>query len=76
MFTVQWTPAALDTYDGKEWFLEAKPHEVRGGKIAAPRPPTTGTTIEQRYVLTSLLSPWMPAAYAARTVDAGNPARP
>jgi transglutaminase-like putative cysteine protease len=65
-----WRLTGLDTYDGSEWFLEAKPREVRNGVIPAPKPPTTGDVIEQSFRLTSLLSPWMPAAYAALSVDA------
>jgi len=65
-----WRLTGLDEYDGREWVLEARPRSIRNGVVAAPRPPTTGDVIEQRYRLTSLLSPWMPAAYAARTIDA------
>jgi transglutaminase-like putative cysteine protease len=65
-----WRLTALDTFDGNEWFLEAKPKEVLKGVVPAPKPPTTGEIVEQHYRLTSLLSPWMPAAYAARSVDA------
>jgi transglutaminase-like putative cysteine protease len=68
-----WRLTSLDRYDGREWVLEAKPRPVRNGAVSAPTPPATGEFLEQRYRLTSLLSPWMPAAYAARSVDA--PAR-
>ena len=65
-----WRLTALDHYDGREWVLEARPRPVRGGVVRAPAPPATGEVFEQRYQLTSLLSPWMPAAYAARSVEA------
>ncbi len=65
-----WRLTGLDSYDGREWVLEARPRAVRGGAVSAPEPPTTGDFLEQSYRLTSLLSPWMPAAYAARSVDA------
>ncbi len=65
-----WRLTALDSYDGREWVLEARPRPVRRGIVRPPNPPTTGDTLEQRYRLTSLLSPWMPAAYAARSIDA------
>ncbi len=65
-----WRLTALDRYDGREWVLEARPRPVRDGVVRAPVPPATGEIFEQRYRLTSLLSPWMPAAYAARSVDA------
>jgi transglutaminase-like putative cysteine protease len=65
-----WRLTALDRYDGREWVLEARPRPVRNGIVRAPVPPTTGDIFEQHYRLTSLLSPWMPAAYAARSVDA------
>jgi transglutaminase-like putative cysteine protease len=65
-----WRLTALDKYDGREWVLEARPRPVRDGVVRAPVPPATGEILEQRFRLTSLLSPWMPAAYAARSVDA------
>lgn len=65
-----WRLTALDRYDGREWVLEARPRPVRNGIVRAPNPPATGDVFEQHYRLTSLLSPWMPAAYAARSVDA------
>jgi transglutaminase-like putative cysteine protease len=64
-----WRLTALDEYDGKEWVLEARPRTVRNGIVRAPTPITTGDILEQHYRLTSLLSPWMPAAYAARSVE-------
>ena len=64
-----WRLTGLDTYDGKEWFLEAHPHDVLNGVVSPPSPPTTGDVVEQKVTLTSLLSPWLPAAYAARSVS-------
>lgn len=64
-----WRLTGLDDYDGREWVLEARPRPVRSDAIAAPRPPSTGEIVRQTYRLTSLLSPWMPAVYAARSVD-------
>lgn len=66
-----WRLTGLDEYDGREWVLEARPRPIRSGMIPPPRPETTGDVVEQTYRLTSLLSPWMPAAYAARTVQTG-----
>jgi transglutaminase-like putative cysteine protease len=65
-----WRLTGLDTYDGKEWFLEAHPHDVLKGVVPPPNPAATGDSVEQKVTLTSLLSPWLPAAYAARSVDA------
>jgi transglutaminase-like putative cysteine protease len=63
-----WRLTSLDAYDGTEWVLEARPRDVRDGVVPPAVPPTTGETIEQSYRLTSLLSPWLPAAYAATSV--------
>jgi transglutaminase-like putative cysteine protease len=64
-----WRLTGLDTYDGREWILEAHPRPVLRGDVRPPEPPATGDMLEQRFRLTSLLSPWMPAAYAARSID-------
>jgi transglutaminase-like putative cysteine protease len=64
-----WRLTGLDSFDGKEWSLEARPEPIRDGVIPQPDPPTTGETLEQSVRLTSLLSPWVPAAYAARSLD-------
>jgi len=63
-----WRLTALDTYDGKEWLLEAHPHDLLNGVVPQANPPVTGDAIDQKITLTSLLSPWLPAAYAARSV--------
>lgn len=63
-----WRLTGLDTYDGKEWFLEAHPRDVISGIVPPPNPVSSGDTVEQKITLTSLLSPWLPAAYAARSV--------
>lgn len=63
-----WRLTGLDAYSGREWVLEARPRDVRDGVVPAADPPTTGQTIEQSFRLTSLLSPWLPAAYAATSV--------
>ena len=60
-----WRLTGLDAYDGREWVLEARPRDVRDGVVPPVVPATTGQTLEQGYRLTSLLSPWLPAAYAA-----------
>ncbi len=65
-----WRLTSLDTYDGKEWFLQAHPHDLINSAVPAANPPTSGQTVEQTYTLTSLLSPWLPAAYAVRSIDA------
>ena len=67
-----WRLTSLDTYDGKEWFLQAHPHDVTNGVVPLPKPLTTGEAVEQTYTLTSLLSPWLPAAYAARSIDSSH----
>jgi transglutaminase-like putative cysteine protease len=64
-----WRLTGLDRYDGREWLLEAHPRDVVSGPLPAPDPPATGTTVTQRVTLTSLLSPWLPAAYAARSIE-------
>lgn len=63
-----WRLTGLDAYDGTEWVLEARPRDVRDGNVPPAEPPATGQEIEQSYRLTSLLSPWLPAAYAATSV--------
>lgn len=64
-----WRLTGLDDYDGAEWVLRARPRQVQDGVIPDPEPPTTGETLTQHYRLTSLLAPWLPAAYAARSVQ-------
>jgi transglutaminase-like putative cysteine protease len=72
-----WRLTALDAYDGSEWVLEARPRDIlgegqeKGAKLAIreAEPPTTGETLDQTYRLTSLLSPWAPAAYAATLIE-------
>ncbi len=64
-----WRLTGLDSYDGREWLLEAHPHDVVSGPLPQPNPPATGATVRQRVTLTSLLSPWLPAAYAARSIE-------
>ena len=67
-----WRLTGLDAYNGREWVLEARPRDVRDdGLVPAPDPPSAGDVLEQRYTLTSLLAPWLPAAYAAETIEAG-----
>ncbi|MGH2759803.1 MAG: transglutaminase TgpA family protein [Actinomycetota bacterium] len=66
-----WRLTGLDEYDGREWVLQARPRPIRNGNVRPPRPPATGEVLDQTYRLTSLLSPWMPAAYAARSVQTG-----
>jgi transglutaminase-like putative cysteine protease len=68
-----WRLTSLDAYDGTEWVLEARPRDIRDGVVPAAEPPTTGQEIEQSYRLTSLLSPWLPAAYAATGVVTNEP---
>ena len=63
-----WRLTSLDAYDGTEWVLEARPRDVRDGVVPPAVPPATGEQIEQSFRLTSLLSPWLPAAYAATSV--------
>ena len=63
-----WRLTSLDAYSGNEWVLEAHPRDVREGVVPKAEPPTTGEVLEQGYRLTSLLSPWLPAAYAATSV--------
>jgi transglutaminase-like putative cysteine protease len=68
-----WRLTSLDAYDGNEWVLEAHPRDVRDGTVPPAQPPVTGEILEQSYRLTSLLSPWLPAAYAARSVQTDKP---
>ncbi|HVE92399.1 MAG TPA: DUF3488 and transglutaminase-like domain-containing protein [Actinomycetota bacterium] len=64
-----WRLTGLDSYDGKEWVLEAEAVPTRNGPLPAPNPPVTGVTLEQQYSITSLLSPWLPAAFAASEIQ-------
>ena len=64
-----WRLTSLDAYDGREWVLEARPRDVRDGVLPEAEPPVTGEALDQTYRLTSLLSPWLPAAYAATSVE-------
>jgi len=64
-----WRLTALDTYDGHEWLLRAHPRSIANGNVPAPQPPASGDQVSQRYRLTSLLAPWLPAAYAATSVS-------
>ena len=64
-----WRLTALDTYDGTEWLLRAHPRSITGA-VPEPRPRPVGDEVAQRYRLTSLLAPWLPAAYAATGLEA------
>lgn len=64
-----WRLTGLDDYDGAEWVLRARPRDVRNGAIPRPDPPPTGDVLTQQYRLTSLLAPWLPAAYAASSIS-------
>jgi transglutaminase-like putative cysteine protease len=68
-----WRLTALDRYTGREWLLEAHPRPVSGGRVPEADPPTAGTVVRQEYAITSLLAPWLPAAFAARHVDSALP---
>lgn len=68
-----WRLTALDAYDGREWVLEARPEPVTGGRIPPPDDAATGVLIRQDYRITSLLAPWLPAAYLPQTVDSPVP---
>lgn len=68
-----WRLTALDRYTGSEWLLEAKPERVEGTHVPPAEPPTTGAIVTQAYSITSLSSPWLPAAYAAESVEAPVP---
>jgi transglutaminase-like putative cysteine protease len=63
-----WRLTSLDTYNGTEWLLKAHPRSIDNGRVPGPNPPAVGEEVSQRYRLTSLLAPWLPAAYAAKTV--------
>jgi transglutaminase-like putative cysteine protease len=63
-----WRLTALDTYDGKEWLLQAHPHDLTNSTVPQTNPRPTGEIVDQTYTLTSLLSPWLPAAYSARAI--------
>jgi transglutaminase-like putative cysteine protease len=68
-----WRLTALDLYTGQEWRLEAKPVAAHNGDVPRAKPPTTGAVVAQRYSITSLLAPWLPAAFAAEAVDSAAP---
>lgn len=63
-----WRLTGLNTYTGDEWILEAHPRPAQNGSVPPPEPATSGETLTQTYHITSLLSPWLPAAYAALDV--------
>jgi transglutaminase-like putative cysteine protease len=75
-----WRLTALDAYDGTEWVLEARPRDIPRDtpeqtslEIREAEPPTSGEILNQTYRLTSLLSPWVPAAYAATFIETDQP---
>lgn len=68
-----WRLTALTKYTGREWLLEAKPVAVRGGRVPPAGPPTKGAIVAQDFEITTLLAPWLPAAYAAREADVALP---
>jgi transglutaminase-like putative cysteine protease/uncharacterized RDD family membrane protein YckC len=68
-----WRLTGLDEYTGKEWLLEARPRSQHDGDIPLPEPVPGGGTLDQRYRITSLLAPWLPAAYAPDQVDSPVP---
>lgn len=65
-----WRLTGLDSYDGTEWVLNARPEPVVAGDVPTAEPATSGEVLTQTYHLTSLLAPWLPAAYAATSVRA------
>ena len=68
-----WRLTALDNYDGTEWLLRARPRSIPGGVVPPPNPRPEGDQVVQQYRLTSLLAPWLPAAYAATGLDVSAP---
>lgn len=64
-----WRQTALDTFDGTNWNALSTYHSV-GTKLAGGSTPTVaGTTVTQRFDITNLDSPWLPAAYRPVTVS-------
>jgi len=70
-----WRLTGLDSYTGREWVLRAEPVAVTGTVVPPPDPVTTGEVVTQRYRIISLLSPWLPAAFAASQIDSPLPVR-
>ncbi len=68
-----WRLTALDSYNGREWVLEASPEAVTGGRIPPPEDVAAGAMLRQEYRITSLLAPWLPAAYVPHTADSPVP---
>jgi transglutaminase-like putative cysteine protease len=64
-----WRLTGLQSYTGTEWVLEARPEDGSNGPVEPPDPPTFGEVLPQEYRIVSLLSPWLPAAFAADSVD-------
>lgn len=64
-----WRLTGLDDYDGTEWVLRARPRQVVRGAVPPPEFPPAGEAVTQHFRLTSLLAPWLPAAYAAAQID-------
>lgn len=58
-----WRQTALDNFDGVNWNALSTYHSV-GSKLGEGSTPTVGgATVTQRFSITNLNSPWLPAAY-------------
>lgn len=75
---VYWRLLALDRFDGRTWNssdLQARAGLVvpsssaLAGRLTQPR--RGGVTIEQRFLISGLTTPWMPAAFLPRSVRVG-----
>jgi transglutaminase-like putative cysteine protease len=58
-----WRQTALDAFDGTNWNALSTYHSVGTRLSGGSTPTVAGTTLAQRFDITNLDSPWLPAAY-------------
>ncbi len=64
-----WRLTSLDTFDGQIWSSDARHVAVAGRLPPGPGPQAPGERVVQEFTITSLSSPWLPAAYRPRRVE-------
>ncbi|MDQ3680757.1 MAG: DUF3488 and transglutaminase-like domain-containing protein [Actinomycetota bacterium] len=64
-----WRLTSLDTFDGRIWSSDARHVAVAGRLPPGPGPEPAGERVVQEFTITSLSSPWLPAAYRPRRVE-------
>ena len=76
LFTVRatapayWRLTALDRFDGRRWSPSRPALHRRDGRVPDPAPPTPERSLAQDFELSTLDSPWLPAADRAIRVKA------